>query len=142
MKKVFVLSCVLLLVFAMSACQIKTPAGTLHVGFDSEDKSEQTKIIDAAGNETVIDVNDLSSFLDKMLEGVALPQGTNTAELKSFVYETIGSLGIDVHDLANSDAVEAAIKEALESQGVDTSNMDINVEDWITQEKDTNETGN
>lgn len=134
MRNLKLFCCLLCVCLLLCACEVQTPGGTLTIGFDETKKSEQTKIIDQDGNETVIDTSNLTGFVDRLLDDVALPNGASTAELKEFVYGTIGSLGIDLTDIDNSEQIEQTIRDALEEKGVDTTDMEIDVEEWLAQE--------
>lgn len=68
-----------------------------------------------------------------MLSSVDLPQGSSLGDLKSFVYSELDKLVIDLDNLDLSDEetvseAEESIKNSLEEQGVDTSDLDIDLE--------------
>ena len=123
MKKLFALALAACMVLSLAACTVQTPAGELTVGFDSTKKSQDTRIIDEDGNETVIDADKVSSLVDQLLGTVALPNGATTAELKSFIYDTLGVVGIDLDNLDDVDMseveeeVKGAIDEWVEENG-------------------------
>lgn len=184
-SKLAILLCMTMACFMLSACEIQTPDGTLTIGFDETKKSDQTKIVDSKGNETVIDTeaiieeatnlegedgsinidtegliggtidkllggvdvpngssDDLKNFvysffgnpvqsIDMLLGNVEIPNGGTTGELKTFVYDAIGSLGIDLHDIANEQKIEETVNEVLREHGVDPDELEISVEEWV-----------
>lgn len=138
MKKRVMLTSLVISILMLSACSVTTPVGTLNVSFDESKKSESTIITDENGNQTIIHTENVSAYVDQLLDSVELPDGASTADLKQFVYDNLSSLGIDLSsiDFSNEESVEnaeEAIEEALQEQGVDTSNMDINLEDFVEE---------
>lgn len=101
MKKFGVLCLLLVMVLTMTACTIETPMGALSLGFDPDSKSDDVAIVDGDGNRTTIHVESLSAYVDQLLDSVALPGGTSTAELKTFVYDSLNGMGIDLDRLDN-----------------------------------------
>lgn len=80
---------------------------------------------------------DLTNFVtgnvDSLFGSVSLPKGTNREKLKEFVTDNLGELGIDLSkiDYSNKEDVEAlekSIKEGLEEQGLDGSNVHISID--------------
>ena len=127
-KKTFlsILVCSLLL----QGCSFKSPVGTFHVDFDSTETSDDFQFIDSDGNVTKLDASDITVFVDDLLENVDIPNGGSTAELKDFVYKSLDNAGIDLNNLVSEEDKEQAekiIKDSLEEQGVDTSNLDIDL---------------
>lgn len=138
MKKRVMLTSLFISSLMLSACSVTTPVGTLNVSFDESKKSESTIITDENGNQTIIHTENVSAYVDQLLDSVELPDGASTADLKQFVYDNLSSLGIDLNSIDFSDEesvenAEEAIEEALQEQGVDTSNMDINLEDFVEE---------
>lgn len=138
MKKRVMLTSLVISSLILSACSVTTPVGTLNVSFDESKKSESTIITDENGNQTIIHTENVSAYVDQLLDSVELPDGASTADLKQFVYDNLSSLGIDLSSIDFSDEesvenAEEAIEEALQEQGVDTSNMDINLEDFVEE---------
>lgn len=138
MKKRVMLTSLVISSLMLSACSVTTPVGTLNVSFDESKKSESTIITDENGNQTIIHTENVSAYVDQLLDSVELPDGANTADLKQFVYDNLSSLGIDLNSIDFSDEesvenAEEAIEEALQEQGVDTSNMNINLEDFVEE---------
>lgn len=128
-KCLFILGCALLL----TGCSVSTPYGTARFTFDSSEVSDNVTYTDNNGKSTVIDMSSPKAYVDQLLDSVALPQGASTADLKSFVYSNLDSIGIDLDniDLDDEEAVseaEDAIKTTLEEQGIDTSDLDIDLE--------------
>ena len=162
MKKFFGVCLAICLCFSLTACDIQTPQGTIHIGFDESQKSEQTRVIDENGNVTTIPLGSIKDYVDGLLDQVAIPNGGTTSELKSFVYDTLGTIGIDLNALEGDGSIEdtirdtlenagfdddveltpeteqkieEAIRSALEDAGVDTSELEINVEDWLNEKE-------
>ena len=138
MKKRVMLTSLVISSLMLSACSVTTPVGTLNVSFDESKKSESTIITDENGNQTIIHTENVSAYVDQLLDSVELPDGASTVDLKQFVYDNLSSLGIDLNSIDFSDEesvenAEEAIEEALQEQGVDTSNMDINLEDFVEE---------
>ena len=138
MKKRVMLTSLVISSLMLSACSVTTPVGTLNVSFDESKKSESTIITDENGNQTIIHTENVSAYVDQLLDSVELPDGASTADLKQFVYDNLSSLGIDLNSIDFSDEesvenAEEAIEEALQEQGVDTSNIDINLEDFVEE---------
>lgn len=152
MKRIIALALALCACFALCACEVQTPYGTLNLQLDESKRSEQTKVIDENGKETIIPTGSIFAYVDALLDEVALPNGATTDELKTFVYDTIGLTGIDLRDLddgtdlnevinqalgtsgldmSNPEEIERVIKEALEENGVDTSDVEINLEELL-----------
>lgn len=120
MKKLSLFLAMLLACSVLSACTVRTPMGELTVGFDETKKSDQTVVVDENGNETVIETDKVSSLVDKMLDEVALPNGATKEDLKSFVYGTLGAVGIDLDNLDTDELVEEvqdAVDEFVEANG-------------------------
>lgn len=138
MRKGFLLTSLVISSLILSACSVTTSVGTLNVSFDESKKSESTIITDENGNQTIIHTENVSAYVDQLLDSVELPDGANTSDLKQFVYDNLSSLGIDLNSIDFSDEesvenAEEAIEEALQEQGVDTSNMNINLEDFVEE---------
>ena len=138
MKKRVMLTSLVISNLMLSACSVTTPVGTLNVSFDDSKKSESTIITDENGNQTIIHTENVSAYVDQLLDSVELPDGSSTVDLKQFVYDNLSSLGIDLNSIDFSDEesvenAEEAIEEALQEQGVDISNMDINLEDFVEE---------
>ena len=138
MRKGFLLTSLVISSLILSACSVTTPVGTLNVSFDESKKSESTIITDENGNQTIIHTENVSAYVDQLLDSVELPDGASTADLKQFVYDNLSSLGIDLNSIDFSDEesvenAEEAIEEALQEQGIDTSSMDINLEDFVEE---------
>lgn len=152
LKRILAMLLALMACFTLCACEIQTPYGTINMQLDESRKSEQTKVIDETGKETVIPTGSIFAYVDALLDEVALPNGATTAELKTFVYDTIGLTGIDIRelddgtdlnevinkalgttglDMSNPAEIECVIKEALEEQGVDTSDLEVDLEELI-----------
>lgn len=113
MKKIGVLFLLAVMVFTMCACTLETPMGKLSFGFDPNDKSDDVAIVDGDGNRTVIHVESLSAYVDQLLDSVALPNGASTDELKSFVYDSLDGMGIDLDRLDNI-ADDAELQEIVD----------------------------
>lgn len=128
-KYLIILGCTLLL----TGCSVSTPYGTARLTFDSSEVSDKVTYTDDNGKSVVIDTSSAKAYVDQLLNSVDLPQGSSTSDLKSFVYSSLDSVGIDLDnlDLNDEEAVSEAedtIKNALEEQGVDTSDLDIDLE--------------
>lgn len=122
----------IMLMFCLTGCSISTPQGTLSLTYDSTQKTDNVIYTDDNGKSTVIHMESAKAYVDQLLDGVDLPQGASTAELKTFVYSNLDSLGINLDeiDLNNPEEVENAeesIKDSLEQQGIDTSDMNIDL---------------
>lgn len=154
-KRILAMALSLVTCVALCGCTIETPYGTIDMKLDESKKSDQTKVIGENGKETIIPTGSIFAYVDALLDEVALPNGATTGELKTFVYDTIGLTGIDLRDLddgtdlndiinqalgvagldmSNPAEVEKAIKDALEEQGIDTSEVDINLGDLIQED--------
>lgn len=136
MKKKLLIGVSLSLALVLNACSVSTPMGTL--SFDESKKTESTIVTDSDGNQTVIETNDINKYLDQLLESVSIPNGGTTEDLKAFVKDSLGVVGIDLNkiDLNNTEDVEKAeeaIKQSLEDKGIDTNNLDININDYVTE---------
>lgn len=138
MKKSYLLCSLVISSMLLSACSISTPAGTLDVSFDDSKKTDSTVITDSDGNTTIIHTEDAKSYVDQLLSSVTLPEDASSEELINFVYSNLDSLGIDLNNLDLSDSskiaeVEQALENALEEKGVDTSEISINLEDFVEE---------
>lgn len=136
MKKKLLIGVSLSLALVLNACSVSTPMGTL--SFDESKKTESTIVTDSEGNQTVIETTDINKYLDQLLESVSIPNGGTTEDLKAFVKDSLGVVGIDLNkiDLSNTEDVEKAeetIKQSLEDKGIDTTDLDINIEDYSTE---------
>ena len=136
MKKRLIVGVSLSLALVLNACSVSTPMGTL--SFDESKKTESTIVTDSDGNQTVIETTNINKYLDQLLESVSIPNGGTTDDLKTFVYDSLGILGIDLDkiDLNNTEDVnkaEEAIKQSLEDKGIDTDNLDINITDYVSE---------
>lgn len=127
-KKIFlsILACSLLL----QGCSFTSPVGTVHVEFNPTETTDDFQFIDSGGNVTKLDPSDITVFVDDLLDSVDIPNGGSTAELKDFVYKNLEKAGIDLNNLVSEEDKEQAeqiIKDSLEEQGVDTSDLDIDL---------------
>lgn len=134
-KKAFlsILVCSLLL----QGCSFTSPVGTVHVEFDSSETTDDFQFIDSDGNVTKLDPSDITVFVDDLLDSVDIPNGGSTAELKDFVYKNLEKAGIDLNNLVSEEDKEQAeqiIKDSLEEQGVDTSDLDIDLSNISKEE--------
>lgn len=134
-KKVFlsILACSLLL----QGCSLTSPVGTFHVEFDSSETTDDFQFIDSDGNATKLDPSDITVFVDDLLDSVDIPNGGSTAELKDFVYKNLEKVGIDLNNLVSEEdkkQAEQIIKDSLEEQGVDTSDLDIDLSNISEEE--------
>lgn len=153
-RKIASLALALAMCLILCACQIQTPYGTLNMTLDESKKSDQTKVIDENGKETIIPTGSIVSYIDALLDEVAIPNGGTTADLKSFVWSTLGVVGIDRSklddgtsmedlisaalaesdlDLSDTESVEQAIKDALEEQGIDASDISLDIDSIIKE---------
>lgn len=124
---------VLLACLMLTGCSVSTPYGTAKLTFDSSEVSDKVVYTDYNGKSVVLNTSSAKSYVDQLLDSVDLPQGTSTDDLKSYVYSSLDSLGIDLDNLDFSDKekvseAEDSIKNSLEEQGVDTSDLDIDLE--------------
>lgn len=122
----------IMLLFCLTGCSISTPQGTVSLTYDSTQKTDNVVYTDDNGKSTVIHMESAKAYVDQFLDGVVLPHGATTDELKTFVYSNLDSLGINLDeiDLNSPEEVEKAessIKDSLEEQGIDTSDMDIDL---------------
>lgn len=132
MKKRYlvILSCTLLL----TGCSVATPYGTAKLTFDSSEVSDKVVYTDDNGKSVTLNTESPKAYIDQLLSSVDLPQGSSSGDLKSFVYSELDNkLGIDLDNLDLSDEetvseAEESIKNSLEEQGVDTSDLDIDLE--------------
>lgn len=134
-KKIFlsVLACSLLL----QGCSFTSPVGTVHVEFSPTETTDDFQFIDSDGNVTKLDPSDITVFVDDLLDSVDIPNGGSTAELKDFVYTNLEKAGIDLNNLVSEEDKEQAeqiIKDSLEEQGVDTSDLDIDLSNISEEE--------
>lgn len=134
-KKAFlsILTCSLLL----QGCSFTSPVGTVHVEFNSTETTDDFQFIDSDGNVTKLDHSDITVFVDDLLDSVDIPNGGSTAELKDFVYKNLEKAGIDLNNLVSEEDKEQAeqiIKDSLEEQGVDTSDLDIDLSNISEEE--------
>lgn len=107
--KARVLACSLALAISLSGC-----------GFTYEMNENGDAVVDYNGEEYVVQTHSLKAYLDQLLESVDIPNGGTTDELKQFVYDAIGTVGIDVNDLDfSAEEAEKAIKDALTEKGID-----------------------
>lgn len=124
---------VLLACLMLTGCSVSTPYGTAKLTFDSNEVSDKVVYTDDTGKSVVLNTSSAKSYVDKLLDSVDLPQGTSAGDLKSYVYSSLDSLGIDLDNLDFSDKekvseAEDSIKNSLEERGVDTSDLDIDLE--------------
>lgn len=131
MKKRYlaILSCTLLL----PGCSVATPYGTANLTFDSSEVSDKVVYTDDNGKSVTLNTESPKAYIDQLLSSVDLPQGSSLGDLKSFVYSELDKLIIDLDNLDLSDEetvseAEESIKNSLEEQGVDTSDLDIDLE--------------
>lgn len=117
-------------VLLFSGCSISTPHGTVSLSFDKDKTTEQTVFTDSNGNQTVINTQSVSSYVDQLLGTVSLPNGSTVSELRSFVMDGLSQLGIDLDNMdftsdADVEEVNEAIKGLLEESGVDIDSVDV-----------------
>lgn len=131
MKKRYlaILGCTLLL----TGCSVATPYGTAKLTFDSSEVSDKVVYTDDNGKSVTLNTESPKAYIDQLLSSVDIPQGSSSGDLKSFVYSELDKLGIDLDNLDLSDEetvseAEESIKNSLEEQGVDTSDLDIDLE--------------
>lgn len=134
-KKAFLSILVCSLLF--QGCSFTSPVGTVHVEFDSSETTDDFQFIDSDGNVTKLDPSDITVFVDDLLDSVDIPNGGSTAELKDFIYKNLEKAGIDLNNLVSEEDKEQAeqiIKDSLEEQGVDTSDLDIDLSNISEEE--------
>lgn len=103
----------------MTGCQVSTPMGTARLTFDKEETAA-SNTIKIGDKEFDISAANPKELADKLLDNVALPEGTDTAQLKQFVYDNLQQLGIDLESVDfDSDEVSSAISDALTAAGVE-----------------------
>ena len=103
----------------MTGCQVSTPIGTARLTFDKEETAA-SNTIKIGDKEFDISAANPKELADKLLDNVALPEGTDTAQLKQFVYDNLQQLGIDLESVDfDSDEVSSAISDALTAAGVE-----------------------
>lgn len=131
MKKRYlaILGCTLLL----TGCSVATPYGTAKLTFDSSEVSDKVVYTDDNGKSVTLNTESPKAYIDQLLSSVDLLQGSSLGDLKSFVYSELDKLVIDLDNLDLSDEetvseAEESIKNSLEEQGVDTSDLDIDLE--------------
>ncbi len=78
----------------LMGCQLGTPLGTFTLGFDENQKTEGFVIIDDDGSVKQFNTQDINSQIDGLIDGVDLPNGATTDDLKSFVNGTSDALGV------------------------------------------------
>lgn len=108
----------------LSGCSLSTPSGTVHITYDTEEVSQETKLT-VGDKEIVLDSGSMKESLDSMLDSVSVPEGTTTEDLKKFVYDKLELAGIDL-DSEDSEDVDSSklsetLDEALDEYGVDLS---------------------
>lgn len=135
-KKTFlpILVCSLVL---LQGCSFTSPIGTFHIEFDSTETTDDFQFIDSDGNVTKLDPSIITVFVDDLLDSVDIPNGGSTAELKDFIYKNLEKAGIDLNNLVTEEDIEQAeqiIKDSLEEQGVDTSDLDIDLSNISEEE--------
>lgn len=120
----------------LSGCTVDSPQGRITLSYDSNIKSDNTVVTTDSGQIYTIDTSSVRAYVDQLLASVELPDGVSSSELNSFVYDKLETMGIDV-DTMNFDSVEDAelaedeILKSLEEQGVDTSNMKIDLSNFV-----------
>lgn len=132
MKKVIGIIC-LVCVLCLSGC-------TVEMGDSHYEITDARDVFDIFMGEVDIPnggtKEDLTSFVtgnvDSLFGSVSLPKGTNREKLKEFVTSNLNELGIDLEkiDYSNKEDVEAlekSIKEGLEEQGLDGSDIHISI---------------
>lgn len=136
MKKTIILS--ILTTLLLTGCSITTPIGTFT--YDSSITSESIIVKDERGKTTVITTDNLKSYLNSLLDTVALPNGTTKEDLTNFVNDSLKTLGIDINTITiNEDGTNIDdIRKALEEHNIDTSNMTDEevktyIEDFVNQ---------
>lgn len=103
----------------MTGCQVSTPMGTARLTFDKEE-TVASNIIKIGDKEFDISAANPKELADKLLDSVSLPEGTDTVQLKQFVYDNLQQLGIDLESVDfDSDEVSNAISDALTAAGVE-----------------------
>lgn len=124
MKKRYlaILGCTLLL----TGCSVATPYGTAKLTFDSSEVSDKVVYTDDNGKSVTLNTESPKAYIDQLLSSVDLPQGSSLGDLKSFVYSDLDNL--DLSDEETVSEAEESIKNSLEEQGVDTSDLDIDLE--------------
>lgn len=124
---------VLLACLMLTGCSVSTPYGTAKLTFDSSEISDKVVYTDDNGKSVILNTSSARNYIDQLINSVDLPQGTTSDDLKSYVYSSLDSLGIDLDNLDFSDKekvseAEDSIKNSLGEQGVDTSDLDIDLE--------------
>ena len=124
---------VLLACLMLTGCSVSTPYGTAKLTFDSSEISDKVVYTDDNGKSVVLNTSGAKEYVDQLLDSVDLPQGTSTDDLKSYVYSSLDDLGIDLDNINFDDEEEVSeaedgIKNSLKEQGVDTSDLDIDLE--------------
>lgn len=127
---VSILCCSILL----TGCSLTTPQGTITLTYDKDNTSEDT-VFSYGDKQIVIHTSDIKSYIDQLLSSVSLPEGVSSDSLKEFVYTNLESLEIDLSDVNEDDipSIEASIKSSLEQQGVDTSELNIDLEEALDE---------
>lgn len=136
MKKTIILS--ILTTLLLTGCSMTTPIGTFT--YDSSITSKSIILKDEQGKTTVIPTDDLNSYLNSLLDSVALPNDTTKEDLTNFVQDSLNTLGIDINKITiNEDSTNIDdIRTALEEHDIDTSDMTdeeikIYIEDFVNQ---------
>ena len=102
-----------------TGCSVTTPMGTARITFDKEETAAANTV--RVGNKE-FDVSSLNpkDMTDKLLDNVVLPAGTDTDQLKQFVYDNLEQLGISLDSMEfDQDTVTDVISSALESAGAE-----------------------
>lgn len=114
MKKKFVASCIFIgMITMLTGCTLATPVGTLT--FDSNAKSDKIIYTDDSGKTQEIKTDNISEMVDDMLDSTAVPNG-DTEGLKSFVYDNLQMMGVDLNNLGKEDVdtVQSLIDDYVE----------------------------
>lgn len=93
-KKIAIISLSACCSVLLMGCQLGTPIGTFTLGFDKNQKTEGFVIVDDDGSVKQFNTQDINSQIDGLIDGVDLPNGATTDDLKSFVNGTSDALGV------------------------------------------------
>lgn len=134
MKK-SILACCLFASVALSACSVKTPAGTVHVEFNKDETSPEVEA-EVAGKKVNLDFSSIESSVDKLLEDVDIPNGGTTEELKKFVYDNLSAMGIDLSSISaeSAEELENAINTLVDEYSGSAGNTESSEAETSTEE--------
>ena len=126
MKRLSLL-CMLMSFGLLTGCAVKSPAGTVNIQYDASEKSDDVRFISDSGKEYKVNMDEAESISKKLISSLELPEGVTEEDVEKMVTDTLESMGIEQDDIKdNVKDVTKQLKKALEEEGIDTKDVNIN----------------